>query len=332
MSTRDRIASGHPVSEAGVISKHDRSGPRPAEHIYVDKRTGANNRTQGLEGSAWLRPSRGPDQRADAGSAWPEHARDPEPRARPHRALAVDTSEPVPGTDMAIALLAVFAQMERIYTLERAAGARAAKEARGRPTGRPAKLNATARAGAAQRIKGGAIPEQVAAEPGVSRSRSTGNYASSATAPLPNLSGRARRSGPGRRAGRDVPLASRRVPYVAGSRWRPTVRPAAPAAPVGHLTRAPRPVADGPEGPRVRSPRPVDGGHDDGPPAAISGSGRLTRRGPDGPVAVALTNIADRPARPSDAAPQVLWRGPGHLPATARRTGATAPRGRRTRY
>ena len=35
--------------------------------------------------------------------------------------LAVDTSDPGPGTDMAIALLAMFAQMERIYMLERAA-------------------------------------------------------------------------------------------------------------------------------------------------------------------------------------------------------------------
>jgi DNA invertase Pin-like site-specific DNA recombinase len=84
--------------------------------------------------------------------------------------LAVDTSHPGPGTDMAIALLAMFAQMERIYMLERAAGARAAKQARGLPNGRPAKLNATTRAGAAQRIGDGAIPEQVAADLGVSRS------------------------------------------------------------------------------------------------------------------------------------------------------------------
>ncbi len=35
---------------------------------------------------------------------------------------------------MAIALLAMLAQMERIYMLERAASARAAKEARGLPT------------------------------------------------------------------------------------------------------------------------------------------------------------------------------------------------------
>lgn len=60
--------------------------------------------------------------------------------------------------------------MERIYMLERTAGARASKEARGLLTGRPAKLNATTRAGAAQQIKDGAIPEQVAAELSVSRS------------------------------------------------------------------------------------------------------------------------------------------------------------------
>ncbi|WP_329530717.1 helix-turn-helix domain-containing protein [Streptomyces sp. NBC_01450] len=71
---------------------------------------------------------------------------------------------------MAIALLGMLAQMERIYRLERAAGARAAREARGLPTGRPAKRNATTCDGAAQRIKDGAIPEQVAAELGVSRS------------------------------------------------------------------------------------------------------------------------------------------------------------------
>jgi DNA invertase Pin-like site-specific DNA recombinase len=85
--------------------------------------------------------------------------------------LAVDTSDPGSGTDMAIALLAMFAQMERIYMLGRAAGARAAKQARGLPAGRPAKLNATTRAGAAQRIGDGAIPEQGSArgQPGRGR-------------------------------------------------------------------------------------------------------------------------------------------------------------------
>ncbi|MEU8976208.1 hypothetical protein AB0D11_44805 [Streptomyces monashensis] len=67
--------------------------------------------------------------------------------------LAVDTSVPWPGTNMAIALLAMFAQTERIYMLERAAGACVVKQACGLPTGRPAKLNAGTRAGAAQRIR-----------------------------------------------------------------------------------------------------------------------------------------------------------------------------------
>ncbi|ANZ14504.1 hypothetical protein O1L44_00735 [Streptomyces noursei] len=67
---------------------------------------------------------------------------------------------PGSGTDMATALLAMFAQLERIYMLERAAGARAAEQAPGLPTGRPAKLNATAPAGAAQPIKDGAPPSR----------------------------------------------------------------------------------------------------------------------------------------------------------------------------
>lgn len=45
---------------------------------------------------------------------------------------------------LAIALPTMFAEMERIHMMERAASARAAKEARGLPTGRPAKLNAGA--------------------------------------------------------------------------------------------------------------------------------------------------------------------------------------------
>ena len=84
--------------------------------------------------------------------------------------LGPGSADPGPSTDMAIiALLAMFAQMELIYMLERV-GARAAKQARGLPTGRPVKLNATTRAGAAQRIGDGAIPEQAAADLGISRS------------------------------------------------------------------------------------------------------------------------------------------------------------------
>jgi DNA invertase Pin-like site-specific DNA recombinase len=83
--------------------------------------------------------------------------------------IPVDTSVPGPASDMAIALLAMFAQMERIYMLERAAGARAAKEARGLPTGRPPKLIPQQRAAAAAMIAAGTTPEDVAAGFGISR-------------------------------------------------------------------------------------------------------------------------------------------------------------------
>jgi DNA invertase Pin-like site-specific DNA recombinase len=150
------------------------------EHIYVDKRTGANMDREGLRTLlGFARPGDrinvltldrlGRNMRETLNLVHDLTERGTFLRTLGDK-LAVDTSEPGPGTDMAIALLAMFAQMERIYMLERAAGARAAKQARGLPTGRPAKLNATTRAGAAQRIKDGAIPEQVAAELGVSRS------------------------------------------------------------------------------------------------------------------------------------------------------------------
>jgi DNA invertase Pin-like site-specific DNA recombinase len=149
-------------------------------HVYVDKRTGANMDRDGL--TALLGFARtsdrislltldrlGRNMRETLNMVHDLTQRGIFLRTLGDK-LAVDTSDPGPGTDMAIALLAMFAQMERIYMLERAAGARAAKEARGVPAGRPAKLNAATRAGAAQRIKDGALPGQVAAELGVSRS------------------------------------------------------------------------------------------------------------------------------------------------------------------
>ena len=63
-----------------------------------------------------------------------------------------------------------------------------AKEARGLPTGRPAKLNATTRAGAAQRIKAGAIPGRSPPSSASAAPRCTGNCASTAKVPQPNPS------------------------------------------------------------------------------------------------------------------------------------------------
>lgn len=52
--------------------------------------------------------------------------------------IKVDSSSPAdPMAQLAVVLLALFAQMERTYSLERAAGARAAATAKGRRIGRP---------------------------------------------------------------------------------------------------------------------------------------------------------------------------------------------------
>jgi DNA invertase Pin-like site-specific DNA recombinase len=114
------------------------------EHIYVDKRTGANMDRKGLTALlGFARPGDrinvltldrlGRNMRETLNLVHDLTERGVFLRTLGDK-LAVDTSEPGPGTDMAIALLAMFAQMERIYMLERAAGARAANEARGLPT------------------------------------------------------------------------------------------------------------------------------------------------------------------------------------------------------
>jgi DNA invertase Pin-like site-specific DNA recombinase len=57
--------------------------------------------------------------------------------------IKVDSSSPAdPMAQLAVVLLALFAQMERTYSLERAAGARAAATAKGRRIGRPSLVDA----------------------------------------------------------------------------------------------------------------------------------------------------------------------------------------------
>jgi len=57
--------------------------------------------------------------------------------------IKVDSSSPAdPMAQLAVVLLALFAQMERTYSLERAAGARAAAIAKGRRIGRPSVVDA----------------------------------------------------------------------------------------------------------------------------------------------------------------------------------------------
>lgn len=154
----------------------------PDERIYVDKRTGANMERDGL--AALLHYAR-PGDRINVltldrlGRNMREVlnlAHDLTERGIYFRTLGdslpVDTSNPGPGTDMAIMMLGMFAQMERIFMLERAAGARAAKDARGLPQGRPSKLTRPQRARLLLVWEGkddDTRPEDVAADYGISR-------------------------------------------------------------------------------------------------------------------------------------------------------------------
>jgi DNA invertase Pin-like site-specific DNA recombinase len=170
------------------------------EHIYVDKRTGASMEREGLRALlGFARPGDrinvrtldrlGRNMRETLNLVHDLTERSVFLRTLGDK-LAVDTSEPGPGTDMAIALLAMFAQMERIYMLERGAGARAAKEAR---ACRPAAPRSSTRPPAPEPPNGSRMARSPSKSPPNSASaapRSTGNFASTAPAPLPNLSGR----------------------------------------------------------------------------------------------------------------------------------------------
>jgi soluble P-type ATPase len=104
-------------------------------------------------GAAQTRPAGRRDRGAHAGPARPHRARHPEPDPRPDRArvglrnladpIRVDSSRPDnPMAQLAVVLLALFAQIERTYALERAAHARA-----GRPPRRPAQRRGPGPAG-----------------------------------------------------------------------------------------------------------------------------------------------------------------------------------------
>ena len=153
----------------------------PEELIWTDKRTGATIDRAGLADLLRrLPPHAGhrlnvltPDRLGRNMRECLNLAHDLTERGIALRTLSdkipLDTSAPGPAADMAIALLAIFAQMEGCYRLERAAGARAAKQARGLPTGRPPKLNPQQRAAAATIIQAGTRPQDVATGFGISR-------------------------------------------------------------------------------------------------------------------------------------------------------------------
>ena len=120
----------------------------PPERIYVDKKSGATTNRPGLQAVI---------EYARDGDVIVVHTldrlgrtvrdtlnliHDLAARGVGIRNLAdpikVDSSSPAdPMAQLAVVLLALFAQMERTYSLERAAGARAAATAKGRRIGRP---------------------------------------------------------------------------------------------------------------------------------------------------------------------------------------------------
>jgi len=82
--------------------------------------------------------------------------------------IKVDPADPM--GQLAVALLALFAQMERTYTCERAAHARAVAAAHGRQVGRPSLLDPAVLAYAAHLRDAGDSMAQIVAETGMTRS------------------------------------------------------------------------------------------------------------------------------------------------------------------
>jgi DNA invertase Pin-like site-specific DNA recombinase len=83
--------------------------------------------------------------------------------------IPIDTRDDSPMAQIAVAMLALFAQMERTFMLERAADARAALEARGGSPGRPRKLSDDALRAAKAAVDSGMDVAAVAKLHGVSR-------------------------------------------------------------------------------------------------------------------------------------------------------------------
>jgi len=85
--------------------------------------------------------------------------------------IKVDSADPAdPVGQLAVVLLALFAQMERTYTTERAAHARAVAAAHGRQVGRPSLLDPAVLAYAVHLRDAGHSMAQIVAKTGMTRS------------------------------------------------------------------------------------------------------------------------------------------------------------------
>lgn len=83
--------------------------------------------------------------------------------------IPIDTTGTSPMAELAVALLALFAHMERVFARERAAHARAVAETKGKPAGRPRKLTPAQVTAAAAAVAAGQHVDEVAEAFGVSR-------------------------------------------------------------------------------------------------------------------------------------------------------------------
>jgi len=85
--------------------------------------------------------------------------------------IRVDSTDPTdPMAQLAVVLLALFAQMERTYTAERAAHARAVAAAKGRSVGRPVQVTAKQLTHARLLRDAGASMAEITADTGLTRS------------------------------------------------------------------------------------------------------------------------------------------------------------------
>ena len=141
----------------------------PPERIYVDKKSGATTNRPGLQAVI---------EYARDGDVIVVHTlnliHDLAARGVGIRNLAdpikVDSSSPAdPMAQLAVVLLALFAQMERTYSLERAAGARAAATAKGRRIGRPSVVDADKLAYATHLRDTGHTIAQIVTKSGITR-------------------------------------------------------------------------------------------------------------------------------------------------------------------
>ncbi|MBO0879079.1 MAG: recombinase family protein [Mycobacterium sp.] len=172
-----RVSTSHQDLERQLdaLSKHG----IPHERIYADKKTGATIDRPGF--AELLRYARAGDiivstnldrlgrnlreclnvvhdlRKQDIGI---KTLKDPIP---------IDTTDDSPMAELAVALLALFAHMERVFMRERAAHARDVAQSKGKLPGRPRKLDTNQLAAAQSALNAGQPVEQVAAAFGVSR-------------------------------------------------------------------------------------------------------------------------------------------------------------------